>query len=293
MKDYVAENQRILDKWRNDYVKRNKENWPGCFNLHEYFAPDGIMFKGEFRGEERYFKKEKENEETFSRVFRWVRIPSGEENALWANAPLRILFLTKDQNTGENPAWDVRSETFRYLSDEYKPEELWIDSSRGNFFKNLVFLFYGLMNTKVDKKIDYHQINEKDALSYIDDEEHIFARINCKKEVGGAKCPNNVLANAIYDNNNKDFLKQQILNLDADIFVCCGLMSFMPNLLNDMGYHFEPQDDDKWIYYDMEENKLAINSYHLSLPGFKYEGLISAYHEFLKKHPDFIKSHRK
>lgn len=282
MKDYVAENERILEKWRNDYVKRNKADWPKCYNLHEYFAPDGIMYKGEFRGEE-----------TFYRVFRWVRIPSGEENALWANAPLRLLFLTKDQNTGDNPAWDVRSETFRYLSEEYKPEELWVDSSPGLFFKNLVYLFYGLMNTTVDKKIDYHQISEKDALSYIDAEEHIFARINCKKEVGGAQCPNGVLANAIYDDVNKDFLKQQILNLDADIFVCCGLMSFMPNLLNDMGYHFESQDDDKWIYYDLEENKLAINSYHLSLPGFKYEGLISAYHEFLKEHPNFTKSHRK
>ncbi|MBO4403128.1 MAG: hypothetical protein J5792_05525, partial [Bacteroidales bacterium] len=254
--------------------------------------PDGIMYKGEFRGAYKYY--ENENNEY---KFRWIRIPSGRENLLWANAPLRLLFLTKDQNTGDNPSWDVRSESFRYLSDEYKPEELWIDSSRGNFFKNLVYLFYGLMNTTVDRKIDYHQINEKDALSYIDDEEHIFARINCKKEVGGAQCPNGVLANAIYDDVNKDFLKQQILNLDADIFVCCGLMSFMPNLLNDMGYHFESQDDDKWIYYDLEENKLAINSYHLSLPGFKYEGLISAYHDFLKKlyideQIDFTKSHR-
>ena len=40
MKDYVAENQRILDRWRNEYVKRNKADWPGYFNLHEYFAPD-------------------------------------------------------------------------------------------------------------------------------------------------------------------------------------------------------------------------------------------------------------
>jgi len=24
MKDYVAENQQILDKWRNEYVQKNK-----------------------------------------------------------------------------------------------------------------------------------------------------------------------------------------------------------------------------------------------------------------------------
>ena len=59
----------------------------------------------------------------------------------------------------------MRSETFRYLSDEYKPEELRIDSSRGSFFKNLVYLFYGLMNTTIDRKIDCHQINEKDMVN--------------------------------------------------------------------------------------------------------------------------------
>lgn len=288
MKDYVAENQRILDRWRNEYVKRNKTDWPGYFNLHEYFAPDGIMYKGEFLGEERYFKNEQENEETFYRVFRWVRIPCGEENDLWANAPLRLLFLTKDQNTGDNPAWDVRSESYRYISEKYKPEEMWLDTSNA-FNRNLVYTLYGILKTTVDHPMGYNDFTDKDALFFAD--KQIFARINCKKEVGEEKCDNAVLNKAI--NNDKDILKEQVLNLDADIFVCCGLMSFMPNLLNNMGYHFKEQDDDKWIYYDLEDNKLAINSYHLSYSGFKYEGLISAYHEFLKKHPDFIKSHRK
>ena len=60
-----------------------------------------------------------------------------------------------------------------------------------------------------------------------------------------------------------------------------------------MGYNFKEQDDDKWIYYDLDNNKLIINSYHLSYSGFDYNGLITAYSKFLKKHPDFINSHRK
>ena len=296
LKDYVAENQQILDKWRNVYVRKNKADWPEYFNLHEYFAPDGIMYKGEFQGEERYFKKYEEVEYPFYRIFRWIRIPSGEENVLWANAPLRLLFLTKDQNTNGNISWDVRSESFRYISEEHKPEEMWLDTNNA-FYRNLVYTLYGIMNTTTDKKTNHSEIIDKMALEYIDAKEHIFARINCKKEVGGPRCTTNVLKNAIADKDYYDLLKQQILNLDADIFVCCGLMYFMPNLLNNMGYHFKPQDNDNWIYYDSDRNKIAINSYHLSYSGFNYDNLISEYHEFLKKlyidkHIDFTKSHR-
>lgn len=301
MKDYVAENQRILDKWRNEYVKINKANGSGYFNLHEYFSPDGIMYKGEFQGEKRYFKKENEDKESFYPLFRWVRIPSGEENVLWANAPLRLLFLTKDQNNGggDNPAWDVRSETFRYISDKYKPEEMWIDKSPGGFYKNLVYILYGILNTTADKMVGYNDFTDNEALSFAD--EQIFARINCKKEVGGGKCENYDLQKAI--DQDLKLLKEQILNLDADIFVCCGYSeSIVPtgshilNLLNEIGYNFEQdskEETGEWIYYDKKSNKVAINSYHLSYSGFDYNGLITAYSKFLKNHPDFMNSHRK
>ena len=88
--------------------------------------------------------------------------------------------------------------------------------------------------------------------------------------------------------------------MDADIFVCCGYNQSIPdagnrmlNLLNTIGYHFKPQDEEKWIFYDSDKNKVAINSYHLSYLRFDYVGMISAYHEFLKKHPAFSESHRK
>ena len=42
MKDYVAENERILNEWREKYVKENQHLYPDCPNLGDYFANDGI-----------------------------------------------------------------------------------------------------------------------------------------------------------------------------------------------------------------------------------------------------------
>lgn len=281
-KDFVAENERILNEWRNH------------LNQYEKFAPDGIMYKGEFRGEYKYY-------ETGEQRFRWIRLPNGKENILWANAPLRILFLTKDQNTSGDTSWDVRSESFRYVAsynpEAYKPEDKWL-ATNVPFFRNLVYSLYGIMNTTSAKIMNYHDIIDKKAIEFIDSDEHIFARINCKKEVGNDKCPDDVLLDAI--NRDKSYLERQINNLDADIFICCGYSQSIPdtgnrilNLLNSIGYHFKPQDEEKWIFYDLDKNKVAINSYHLSYLRFDYVGMISAYHEFLKKHPAFTESHRK
>lgn len=218
---------------------------------------------------------------------------NGKENELWSKAPLRILYLTKDQNTGDDVAWDVRSESFRYADEKYRPTGMWLDT-KTTFFRNLVYSLYGIGNTTAEKiAIDF--TNEK-ALEYAD--KHIFARINCKKEVGGATCSNDILRKAIESDNK--YLKQQIDNLDADILVCCGYSqsiektgSLILNFLNDNGYNFVPVVDE-WIYYYEKENKIAINSWHLSdFRRFDYSEMVLKYHEFLKKHPDFIKSHRK
>ena len=288
MKDFIAENDCILEEWRNAYVNNNQSEYPDCTNLHEYFTPDGIMFKGDFLPDRRNYSDGKS-------VFRWKRNCSGEENTLWTKAPLRVLFLTKDQNSNEDIAWDVRSESFRYRDENYKPEEMWLDTGVA-FYRNLVYSLYCILKTTIDQPQDYNKFTDKDALSFVD--KQIFARINCKKEVGNDKCPDDVLLDAI--NRDKSFLERQINNLDADIFICCGYSQSIPdtgnrilNLLNSIGYHFKPQDEEKWIFYDSDKNKVAINSYHLSYLRFDYVGMISAYHEFLKRNPAFTDSHRK
>ena len=287
MKDYVAENKRILEEWRKSYVEANQQLYPNCSNLDEYFALDGIMFKGEFFPNPKKFQNGDE-------IFSWRREPSdpygSKENELWTKAPLRILYLTKDQNTSGDVAWDVRSETFRYPDVNRKPEDMCLYTQCA-FFRNLVYSLYGIMKTTADSPMKYDGFSNEDALEFAD--KQIFARINCKKEVGWDRCYDGDLKNAI--ENDKEILKRQIENLDADIFVCCGYSQYignrMINLLNEIGYNFK-QEVDEWIYFDEERNKIAINTYHLSYTQFDYYGMVAAYSEFLKNHPDFTKSHR-
>lgn len=288
MKDYVRENDRILEEWRADYVRKNRPLYPNCTNLEAYFALDGIMNKG-------IFAPCINIDGTFSR---WERKPSGEENTLWNDTPLRILFLTKDQNTSGNESWDVRSESFRYRSETILPSQMCFQRE-SRLYVNLAYLLYCLINTTPQKKACLESITDRESLDaaileVIDNA--IFARINCKKEVGEARCDNRTLENAI--NEDKQFLKEQIVNLDADILVCCGFSSaitetgnHMLNFLNTIGYNF-PKSKDDWIYYDEGNNKLAINSYHLSYLGFDYRSMIDAYYDFLKQYPDFVNSHR-
>lgn len=257
MKDYVAENERILNEWR----KSNEEHG------EKKFADDGIMYRGQIddNSTERY---ESDNK---------------QENKMWNEAPLRILFLTKDQNAGGYDAWDVRGET-------------------GNlsyaFFRNLMYQLYGLVNTKPGYKADYKFTNEQAIELY---NTFPIARINAKKEAGVSSVSNNTLR--FYIERDSKFLKEQILNLDADIIVCCGYSdnieesgSLLLNFLKNECYCSLNKLDDNWIYFDEDKNKIAINNWHLSSRmGSEewYNQITSAYHRFLEKHPNFIKSHRK
>ena len=290
VKDYLRENQRILDEWREDYVRKNQHLYPKCENLGDYFAPDGIMFKGDF------FPDYK-NDGSF---FRWARKASGSENDMWNKVPLRVLYLTKDQNTSDDVAWDVKSESFRYRSENYPPSVMYLQRE-SRLYINLVYTLYGIINTTAKSRADFNCFADRESLeaSILETVDNsIFARINCKKEVGYERCLDKTLDDAI--NNDKEFLKRQISLLDADIFICCGYNksiggsgNLMLNFLNTTGYNFKANKKEDWIYYDEESNKIAINSYHLSYLGLDYEGMIDAYFEFLQAHPDFTKSHRK
>lgn len=289
-KDYVAENERILNEWRNH------------LNHYEYFAPDGIMYKGEIRGAYKYY-----NNENNEYKFRWIRIPSGKENILWTKAPLRILFLTKDQNANDDTAWDVRSETYWSADDNITPKDRRLDTY-SRFNKTLVYILYGILNTTTVQPMDYNNITNKNALSFVDDSKCIFARINCKKEVGGKKCENSVLKKAI--DRDMYFLKQQILNIDADILVCCGNQKGKNLILNTVKdiyrdeFEYVPCVEGKGtgMHYNKRRNKLVIDAYHLAFFGkgglkARYDETVGMYYEFLKylkktEGIDFSASHR-
>ena len=176
MKDYVAENERILGVWRKNNEK-----------FHETkFADDGIMYRGKIEqienGTERYSNKEL-------------------ENRIWNDAPLRILFLTKDQNAGSDEAceaWDVRGET---------------GNLSYTFFRNLMYQLYGLVHAKPEFLVDYNDFTNAQAIELYNT--FPIARINAKKEAGTSSIMNQTLRD--YIERDKDLLKEQILNLDADI----------------------------------------------------------------------------
>lgn len=261
MKDFVLENEKILDEWK----KSNESH--GEFN----FAPDGIMYRGDICD---YGTWKERNPSEFNK----------KENISWTDAPLRILFLTKDQNAGAEEAWDVRGE---------------IGNLSVLFHRNLMYLLYGLIMTKCGVKADYNFTNEEALNVY---NTYPFARINAKKEAGCSSVSNDTLR--YYLERDHQFLKKQILNLSPDIIVCCGYSknvedsgNLLLNFLNNhCGLHLERQDENNWLYYDESQNIVAIDNFHLSYCGYSsedmYSGAIGAYSDFVNAHPTFCLNHR-
>lgn len=296
MIDYVAENERILNEWCERFVedKKGDEAYKG-YKIGNYFAKDGIMNIGN-----------KFNIDDNGTVWREA---SGNENKKWNECPLRVLFLTKDENTNDNEAWDVRQETFYAKRYGLPPHNKTMSGSF--FYQNEACILYGLLNTKPHKMIKYNDFSWEQALRFPD--ESIFARINCKKEVGYSTISDRVLKESIdkyYDN-----LKEQILKMDADIFVCCGhqkddnlILNTVKDIYKDE-FEYMPCVEGKGtgMHYNKKRNKLAIDAYHLaySIPKCKgsdaledrYYETVGMYYEFLKylkntKGIDFSASHR-
>ena len=270
MKDYVKTNQEILNEWQEEFIKDGGNQDLFCF--------DGIMFRGEA-------ERDAANN--------WVHKEGVNDNTLWANAPVRILYLTKDQNTTEDAgAWDIRQESYHNPNSEYKDYILWCKYA---FHRKLVRSLYGLIKTKPETFIQYEDIDDSEALKYSD--EYPYARINCKKEAGGSNCPNNILKESM--EKYSSLLTRQISNLEADIFICCGNQNDnneILNFLNSHGYNFEWTDKDSYdVHYDSKKNIIAIDTYHLSSRHGNiahYNDIVFTYYEFLKKHPDLKKTHR-
>lgn len=258
----LKNNEVILERW-----KKNND----ALGEHE-FAPDGIMYRGLIA--ESGVERKPDND---------------LESKIWETAPLRILFLTKDQNSGAEGAWDVRAETGR--------TKLGSDNISGIFSRNLMYQLYGLVNTTPSFLPEYDFTNS-DAIKLYDS--FPLARINVKKESGCSSVDNQTLRT--YLDRDESFISLQIDNLDADIIVCCGYSqsidgtgNLLLNFLNNHGYNFQQQEPTGWIYYDVEKDKVAVNNFHLSARKSSektYRELTSAYQAFLKDHPDFIKPHR-
>ena len=279
--NYVESNQDILNRWKAKFCEdKSKDSEYEGYEPAKYFAEDGIMYRGELT----YLPKTHEDGNT---TYRWAHACNGNENALWEAAPLRVLYLTKDQNTSGCETWDVRSESYRYLA----PNATENDLSTVRFHVNLVYSLYGLLKTTPERMMGFEDFTDAEALKL--SEEAIYARINCRKEYGLESCSDERLSTAI--NTYKDYLREQVCNLDADLFICCGSHNDKNIILENLNAFYDNKF--KWIgyatWYNEEDNKVAIDSYHLSyMKGVyqqRYEDIVKTYFDFLKYHPDFLK----
>lgn len=210
------------------------------------------------------------------------------DNETWEKSPLRILYITKDQNAKGGSAWDLCDENITLKSLNYK------------FFQNLLYTLYGLGHTTPEYKQTYNFTNQQTVEYY---NSCAVARINAKKRAGGPTLPNSVLSE--YLTKDKDYIKRQILNLNPDIIVCCGYSEGIENtgnlllnfLIENCYTDLKKASNDNWVYYDEKSNKVAINSWHISYPKIDpkdfYTEMIDAYYSFLQNHPDFTNNHRK
>ena len=267
-----SKNEEILKRWEVK-SKKNKEI--------DEFVPDGIMYRGELHNCENGIGCE--------------HLPSKDfkvETETWENAPMRFLYITKELNAYDGPAWEVRGEVGgRKKMDSYEV--------RGQFHRNIVYQLYGLGHTTPKRKVLWNdkEFTDENALKFYDS--CAFARINVKKQAGKSRIEDNVLTD--YMGKYSALLQEQILNLDADIIVCGGsnggrnlILDFLKeNCYRDLT---AVMPDNNWIYYSEKYNKIAINSWHPSYFGISsqdfYDGMITAYFNFLKKNPQFLKSHR-
>lgn len=263
--DFVEKNNKILERW---------EDWNQKHESAPSFAPDGIMYRGEFYNGDGYCERFEKND---------------LENRIWAEYPTRYLFVTKDQNTGGEDAWDVRGETAIKSNGSSNLPCL--------FHRNLVYLLYGLTQVTPEKYIEYDTFTNEQALEVFNNV--ALARINVKKQAGESSISNVKLKE--YIDRDRNFIAEQIIALDADIIVCCGYSdsvdntgNLILNFLNESCYHFNKVNN--WIYYDISSNKIAINAWHLSYRQVSskdfYTDMMQAYQDFLSKYPNFIVSHR-
>ena len=98
-----------------------------------------------------------------------------------------------------------------------------------------------------------------------------------------------------YIGKYKDLIKEQILILNPDIIVCGDASGAIKDFVGKYVYQNLIKVN-SWMYYDKNNNKLIIGSYHPSCrksPKEIYSKMMTNYKDFLDKVPAFKESCRK
>ncbi|MDY0315672.1 MAG: hypothetical protein RBR32_11420 [Bacteroidales bacterium] len=243
-----------LDILFKEWKEKSKENG------HDKFCPDGLMYKGETILEEWNV---------------WDLKNPGNESELWHNAKKRILFLCKDLNSKEEDG-SASTDEIRHRNGHKK----------ARFYRNMAYWLYGLCN--IDKNgiaPKFETLTDEKITDFFD--KTPFAYVNCKKEAGLESVSDTELRHHI--GLYKDFINKEIEILNPDIIVCGGTRRFFFDNNNNI---YEPLEKfSEWIYFNQEQKKVVIASYHPSAWNISeeeiYTNMMIEYERFLKKHPNF------
>lgn len=132
---------------------------------------------------------------------------------------------------------------------------------------------------------DFDDINRQEVYQPFYDATPL-ARINCKKQPGGATLSNADLHT--YLTRYRDLLTRQITAYAPRILLCCGGSNLIKDFIRETILPDLRQTND-WIYHSPATSTLLINSYHPSYRGAThrdmYAGMMSALQQHLDRTP--------
>ena len=196
----------------------------------------------------------------------------------WWGSNLRIAFISKDPyftNSDELKEGDLDSEDYR----EYDLLEM---SEDHRFWRNILTLAYGLVNTDEDSYPDYSDANDYESREYVANNIP-FAFVNIKKQAGDSSVSNKVLRQ--YARRYEEELKEELREiLCPNVIYCCGTSGIvMEEIYDDLD--FEKIDDKGYIFYCQDEDILLIAGHHPTARMSNrdiYENAMEAYSDFLE-----------
>jgi len=253
--NYQNELDALFSEWKDKSLQDGLKS----------FCADGLMNKGLIKVV--YSKNEKY----------WIR-QRGNENELWNNAPKRIMFLNKDLPNESEDGQDIREWIFRQHETDITHHH----------YKNISLWLYGLLNVDSNNTPPkFNIVNDKLLYSKFMDDTPI-AYVNCKKESGKTSISNKKLIEHI--NLYQTFIIKEINILNPDIIVCGGGSGVIKDFLIKNVYK-ESLKINNWFYYNLEQDKLIIDSFHPSYFGLSqeeiYNRMMENYCDFLNKFPNF------
>jgi len=235
--NFQEENQKILNEWHNASHSNDRDK-------DSVFVEDGLMYRGDiFYNSDGIWKRH-----------------SANESELWSNASPRIMLITKDFNDQEghtaDDELDLRNETMRKNCTGKDN----VITSQIRFHTNLMFHVYGLGNYKDGHCPSWEDLQYDTSRKFY--ETYPLVRINVKKQGGNGSVSDAVISE--YIETYKEYLNRQIRLFDADIIVCYGRVIF-DYVIRELFPDIKKQDDDPWVYFSEEKQKVVINSYHPSV----------------------------